>query len=156
MIKSGNYIIIPVEAMSLVVEAKEGKLHLVGNFGNEFGVEKILNETRRAVHNIIKWERTNQEKVNRAWKKYNVSKEFMEPFELSLSEEMWNDFNIDRFNRQSTELIGGFDKAFFEITDLMLEYDVAVEQIEDEQKAEVKTLSMDQVKGLLDGFGKKE
>ena len=160
MIKSGNYIIIPVEAMSLVVEVKDGKIIPV--CANNPGLaslngDQILNETRRAIYSLLSKERDAHERVNRAYKKYHAVKEFLEDFERDIAESTWKKFNLDDYNASSLSAQGSFEKALFEIADLMLEYNVPIEKIDtDEQQPEFKAIPLDQVKGLLDGLGKKE
>lgn len=155
MIRTDNYIIIPVEVSSFVMEVTEdGKLKLVGNQRGE-DMETVMNEARRIVAGYADRQRNALEQTLKNWKRYNVSKEYMSEAELDFSKVIWEKFNEAEFTALSTSMTESFERSLFELTDVMLEYDIAIHKIDSEDKENVKEVSLDVISKLLGNLSNK-
>lgn len=152
-VENGQYVIIPVEFMSIVIEIKEGKPFLVNNVG-ETDTEESLNTVRTAITREIKNHSSTLQKTLKQWKKFEVSKEFMEERELEFWNDAWKGFDLAKYEVQKKALVAGLEKALYELTDLMLEHNILIRKDDDE--VEVKSIGLDDIKNMFDGFGKSE
>lgn len=148
MIRSGNYIIIPVEISSFVLEVKGDELSLVGESRGQT-METILNEVRRVLVGHATRETENQQGTLRSWKRYKVSKEFMSEVEAKLHEVMWQDFDYDKYLEESNGFLESYNRGLFEVTDLMLEYNIPIHSVSAEKKDPVKEVSLQEVSKML-------
>lgn len=155
-IDNGRFTIIPIELLSLVVEKTENGLKHIGS-NDDITVEESLNEVRFAINMQIQDQRAKHATVVRLWKRFQATKEFMDARELQMNEAMWLGFEFDKYEEQKNRLIAGLEKSMFELTELMLDNNVPLRSLEDpESTDEVKHVSLDDIKNMFDGFGKKE
>jgi hypothetical protein len=158
MLKIGNHIIVPVEALAFVVEIVDGKLVPITSV-EDITTEKLMNEVRISINVMTERQRRDLDATSRRYKKFLASKEFMEEAELAFYNEIYKDFNIDEFQKNRTSVIEGLQKGLYELTDLMLEYNIPVHSLDagpdDEPKIQ-EVPNLDQIRNILDGFGKKE
>ena len=159
MLQSGNYTIIPVELLSVVLEVKEdGTVVHIGANDPKVTVEETLNEVRLSIHNAINERQRNFDNLARRWKKFNASKEFMEANELEAYESYWKGFKFEDYSAHITGVISRLKQSMFEVTDFMLEHDISIKALEDngDDTVEIKHVSLSDVKNLFDNLGKSE
>jgi hypothetical protein len=152
MIKSGNYVIIPIGVSCFVIEETENGLKHVGDDPGK-PLEETLNHIRTVMHGMAKRERRNKDINTRNWKRFQATKEFMGKEELAMTETMWADFDLEKENENCERFAAAFEKSFFEVTDLMLEHNVTIRAM-DEDSEEPKGVSLESVKSMLGNLGK--
>lgn len=158
--ENGRYTIIPVELLSVVLEVKEDGtvVHIGGSNDPKVTLEDTLNEVRRTIHLGIEERKRNSESLTRRWKKFNASKEFMDEDELKHYESYWKGFEFEKYSEHMAGVISRLNQSMFELTDFMLEHDIALRALEEngDDKPEVKQVSLSDVKNLFDNLGKSE
>jgi hypothetical protein len=157
-LENGRFTIIPIELLSLIVEKTENGLKHIGA-PEDISVEDTLNEVRIAINFQIQDQRSKSETVNRLWKRFQATKEFMDPRELQMNEAMWAGFDHKKYEGDKTRIISGLEKSMFELTEVMLDNNVpihALDSIDGEDPVEIRTTSLEEIKNMFDGFGKKE
>jgi hypothetical protein len=155
MIKSGNYIIIPIGVSCFVIEEKEDKLELVGEAPGK-SIDDIFNDMRKTVHGLAMQERKLVEQTERSWRRFQATKEFMSEAELKVTEGLWENFKLDEMKADCERFASNFEKALFELTDLMLEHNLVIKSVEGGEESPLKGISMESVKSMLDNLGKSE
>jgi hypothetical protein len=154
---NGRYTLIQIEALALVLERTEdGKLVHLGAPAH-LSLEESLNDIRAGINETLVDVKRTREMVLKQWNRFQATKPFMEARELELNEVMWKGFELQKYESKKTSAIAALEQALYELTDIMLENDVTLKSLEDSTgTAEVKHVSLDDVKNLFDGFGKKE
>lgn len=152
MIKIGDHVAIKVEALCFLASIKDGKLEPITALNGT--TEEVMNTTRKAMNSLLKREQKELDHISRNWKKFQATKEFMTEGELAYHEATWEGFDPDRDFKERTDIISGLQTALYEITDLMLEYDVPIKATDSSKDmSETPAISMDQVKNILKGLG---
>lgn len=154
--ENGKYTIIPVEALSVVIEHKEdGTLRHIG-IPEDMTLETSLNAVRLKIHETATSQEKSIDTVIRQWKKFQASKEFMEQDEREYFERIWSGFDMEKYLKTREDVSKDLRRSVFELTDLMLEHNIPIHKIDtDENEGGVVQVSLDQVNNLLDGLGKK-
>lgn len=154
---NGRFTLIQIEALALVLErTDDGKFIHRGAPAN-ISLEDSLNDIRAGIHETLGNVRHNMEMVLKQWNRFQATKPFMEARELELNEVMWRGFELEKYETKKKNAISSLEQALFEVTDFMLENNVTLKSLDDpEGLTEVKNVSLDDVKNLFDGFGKKE
>lgn len=154
--ENGRYTIIPFEMLAIVIEhAGEGKLIHHGAHP-DMSVEESLNNSRWAINESLTHARKSMEKTLKLWNRFQVSKPFMEKHEVELNEAMWVGFDFDKYTATKNTIISGLEKSLFELTDVMLENNVAIKSLDEDVEQPIQISPEDLMKKLFDGLGKKE
>lgn len=154
-LENGKFTVIPVEALSLILEKLEDESYDMKGRPTDVSLEDALNQVRSRVHESVLDYQYTLDAVTKAWKRFNATKEFMDAGELSYHEGRWAGFDVDKFVREKNVTIQSLNRSIFEITDFMLENNITIKAF-DGEKDEVKAVSLDDIKNLFDGLGKTE
>lgn len=154
--ENGRYTIIPFELLAIVIEhAAEGKLiHHGANPG--MSIEESLNNSRWAISESLTHARQTLEKTLKLWNRYQATKPFMDEQEIKMNDLMWTGFDFDKYTGAKNSIISNLEKSLYELTDVMLENNVTIKSLDNEEPGEVKSVSLDDIKKMFDGLGKKE
>lgn len=156
-LENGRFTLIQIEAMALVLErTDDGKLVHRGA-PPHLSIEESMNDIRAGIHETLIDIKRSKEMIVKQWNRFLATKPFMESRELEMNEAMWHGFELEKYEAKKNNAVTVLNQALYEVTDVMLENNITLKSLEDESKdIEVKHVSLDDVKNLFDGFGKKE